>query len=1174
MALGYKLKQIYRWSDLPLLLGVALAYALLAKVALGHFSTNGVVSMVWPSSGLALAALILGKKKYWPSVFVGALAGNIMQGSPIGMSVMIALGNSLEALTCLWILLRIPRFSPTLQQPRDFLWLSAAGALGSIVSAVMGVSTLVFSGIVTKSEAWHNGFNWWQGDMLGILLVTPLILVWRHIPYDWIKRERITEAIICFGLTFLAGQIIFLGWFQGVFGITARGYWIFLFVTWAAVRFGRHGALLVLVMTAIQMLLGMVLAVGGSTNHQVPVGLLNFWLYMLALTIVGILIALVIDKVKSTESLLLQKNTLFNKISQRVPGVIYQFRLYPDGKSSFPYASEAMQEIYEISPQQAKEDAAIAFSNIHHEDYDGVIASIQESARNLSLWQYEFRVTLPKQGVRWRLGESQPEKMADGSILWHGFITDITERKNSDDRINRLSMLYKALSEINQAIVRMEQQPELFPLVCRCAVEFGGMKIAWVGQLDKASEMILPVASYGDAAGYLNNLRVSSKADVQEGRSTTGTALRENRPVIINDFINNPMTAPWRDHAISMGWASAAAFPVQRGGKQFAVLTVCHKHANAFDLDAIALLEEMSKDLSFAIDNFDREMQRMAGEESLRIAASVYDTSSEGILITDASNLIIAINPAFTRITGYTIDEVIGKNPSILNSGRHDQAFFKAMWHEINTTGQWQGEIWDRRKNDEIYPKRMMINTVYNEDGIVQRRIAMFTDITQKAQAEQLIWKQANFDFLTGLPNRQMFHDRLDQEIKKSNRNNLQLALLFIDLDHFKEINDNFGHDVGDAMLKEAALRLSQCIRETDTLSRLGGDEFTVIIGQLDDFSIVERVAQDILNKMTDAFQLGNEVAYISASVGIALYPDDASTNETLLTSADQAMYAAKQRGRNRYHYFTQAMQKSAQNRMRLANELRDALDAGQFRLFYQPIIELANNAIHKAEALIRWQHPIRGQISPVEFIPIAEETGLINSIGEWVFHEAVQQASIWRTTLHPEFQISINKSPVQFRDEISKYASWPDQLKERALPGQSIVVEITEGMLMDASDLIKNKLLAFRDAGIQVSLDDFGTGYSSLSYLKKFDIDYLKIDQSFTRNLSPTSADMALCEAIIVMAHKLGMKVIAEGVETIEQRDLLIAANCDYAQGYLFSRPVPPDEFEKMFTQNQINYP
>jgi len=355
--------------------------------------------MVWPSSGLALAALILGKERYWPSIFIGALAGNVMQGSPIGLSMVIAFGNSLEALSCFWILSHIKRFKPALQHPHDFLLLSATGALGSVVSATIGVSALVLSGVVTKSVAWHNFLNWWQGDVLGILLVTPLILIWCQVPHDWIKRKRITKATICFGLAFLAGQVVFLGWFQGFLGITARGYWIFLFVAWAAVRFGRHGVLLVLIMTAIQTLLGMVLAAGGAINNQAPVGLLNFWLYMLVLTIVGILIALVIDKVKSTESLLLQKNTLFSKVSQRVPGVIYQFKLYPDGRSCFPFASEAMQDMLGTSQQQAQEDATTAFSTIHYEDYDYVIDSIQESARTLLLWQCEFRVVLPEHGV-------------------------------------------------------------------------------------------------------------------------------------------------------------------------------------------------------------------------------------------------------------------------------------------------------------------------------------------------------------------------------------------------------------------------------------------------------------------------------------------------------------------------------------------------------------------------------------------------------------------------------------------------------------------------------------------------------------------------------------------------------------------------------------------------------
>ncbi|MDP1660233.1 MAG: EAL domain-containing protein [Methylotenera sp.] len=1156
----YRLKQIFHWRDLYRLVVIALAYAMLAKVVLGFFSANGVVSMVWPSSGLALAALLIGGKKYWPGVFIGALAGNIMQSSGVGISIFIATGNTLEALTCLWILARI-RFNTDLTKPRDFLWIGVAGTFGSCISALIGVSTLLLAEVLTKHEFGQNLIQWWLGDLLGIVLVTPMLLIWRHLPNNWLSRERITETIACFGIAFISGQIIFLGWFHEIFGVTARGYWVFLFVTWSAIRFGRHGALLVIFMTSIQMLAGMILEVGGSTNSQVPVGLPNFWLYMLVVTGVGILLALVIEELESAKVSISQSRDLFNKISERVPGVIYQFKMLPDGRLCFPFASESIQDIFEVSPEQVRDDASAVFSILHPNDYEDFVASIHESALKLSIWRYEFRVILPKQGIRWRLGESKPEKLDDGSVLWHGFITDITERKQSEAHIQRLSKLYLALSEINQAIVRMERQEELFPLVCRCAIEFGGMKMAWVGKLDEASRMIIPVASYGDSTGYLDSLHVSSRADIPEGRSTTGTALRENRAVIINDFLSNTMTIPWQAQAKNLGWASAAAFPIQRNGRPYAVLTVCHSQHNAFDEEAIALLVEMSKDISFALDNFDREMQRVIGEESLRLAASVYEASSEGIMITDSDNHIIAINPAFTTITGYSLDEVIGKSPSIFKSGRHDEMFYQEMWNELNNNGFWQGEILDKRKDGEIYPKWLTINAIFNEDDIVQRWVAMFTDITQKKESEDLIWRQANFDSLTGLPNRQMFYNRLEQDLKKAHRASHSFALMFIDLDQFKEINDTLGHDVGDDLLKHVAHRLSECVRETDTVSRLGGDEFTVILSDLGDSASVERIAQKILKKLAEPFHLNNEMAYITASMGITFYPEDATRIETLLKSADQAMYAAKNQGRNRYSYFTQGMQEAAQRRMHLANELRGALICNQFWVAYQPIVDLENGNIYKAEALIRWQHPQHGLISPAEFIPIAEDTGLIVEIGEWVFQEVTKQVSVWRESCHSEFQISVNKSPVQFRDENSNYAPWPDQLQKLGLSGQSIVVEITEGMLMDASDDINKKLLIFRDAGIQVSLDDFGTGYSSLSYLKKFDIDYLKIDQSFTRNLAPGSNDMALCQAIIVMAHKLDMKVIAEGIETLEQRDLLISAGCDYGQGYFFSKPVPANE-------------
>ena len=448
------------------------------------------------------------------------------------------------------------------------------------------------------------------------------------------------------------------------------------------------------------------------------------------------------------------------------------------------------------------------------------------------------------------------------------------------------------------------------------------------------------------------------------------------------------------------------------------------------------------------------------------------------------------------------------------------------------------------------------------------RMTGTHTDITARKQSEVLIWQQAHFDALTGLPNRSMLRDRLEQEIKKSKRDAQQLALLFIDLDHFKEVNDTLGHDSGDLLLIEAARRIQGAVRESDTVARMGGDEFTVILSDLTGVSNLEHILQKLLQALESVFQLGEEQVFVSASIGITMYPLDATEIEDLFKHADQALYVAKGAGRNRFSFFTPALQEAAQTRVRLANDLRTGLAGQQFRVVYQPIIEMATGVVHKAEALIRWHHPTRGLISPACFIPIAEASGLIVEIGDWVFQQAATQVQAWRASLSPRFQISVNKSPVQFHHSGSAHKPWFHQLQAMGLPGDSIAVEITEGLLLDSSDSVADQLLGLRDAGIQVSLDDFGTGYSSLSYLQKFDIDFIKIDQSFVRHLVPACTDLALCKAIIVMAHELGIKVIAEGVETELQRDLLAAAGCDYAQGYLFARPMSAPDFEAFMAQ------
>jgi diguanylate cyclase (GGDEF)-like protein/PAS domain S-box-containing protein len=439
-------------------------------------------------------------------------------------------------------------------------------------------------------------------------------------------------------------------------------------------------------------------------------------------------------------------------------------------------------------------------------------------------------------------------------------------------------------------------------------------------------------------------------------------------------------------------------------------------------------------------------------------------------------------------------------------------------------------------------------------------------DITDRKKAEETIFNQAHIDLLTGLPNRRLFKDRLQQALVNAHRQEQQLALMFFDLDHFKYINDTLGHDAGDDLLIQATQRIQMCIRESDTLARPGGDEFTLIMGDLHDPNGVNRVAQSILEVMAQPFKLKKESCYISISIGIAMYPDDAENADELLNKADQAMYAAKKLGRSQFCYFTPTMQALAENRLRLANDLRTAIIEKQFSIVYQPIVELTSGKVEKAEALIRWQHPTRGQVNPIDFIPVAEDSGAIKAIGEWVFLQVADQVAIWRKTINPQFQISVNKSPVQFQTHSVGYKDWIEHLQQLNLPGNAITVEITEGLLLNASQAVTDKLKAIRTAGMQISIDDFGTGYSSLSYLKKYQIDYLKIDRSFVSNLSINSTDMAICEAMILMAHKLGMKVIAEGIETEEQLQLLKQAGCDYGQGFLFSKPLPAIVFEQVF--------
>jgi len=555
-------------------------------------------------------------------------------------------------------------------------------------------------------------------------------------------------------------------------------------------------------------------------------------------------------------------------------------------------------------------------------------------------------------------------------------------------------------------------------------------------------------------------------------------------------------------------------------------------------------------------------------EQQLRIAATAFE-SHEGMMITDANANILQVNHAFTAITGYEAADVIGKNPRILSSGRQNTAFYASMWESINNTGQWEGEIWNRRKSGEIYPQRLTIATVIDKDGVVTNFVSSLTDITSSKNAAEKIEHLAFYDPLTNLPNRRLLIDRLGQVLAASTRSGKLGAALFIDLDNFKALNDTMGHAAGDLLLQQVAERLINCVRETDTVSRLGGDEFVVILEGLGMQSFeaaaqAEVTANNILSSINMPYKLNDFEYSITSSIGITLFNDRELNIEELLKQADIAMYQAKKSGRNCLRFFDPAMQESINIRTALEADLRIAIERQQFQLYYQ-IQTHSSGRILGAETLIRWIHPMRGMVPPTQFIPLAEETGLILPIGSWVLETACAQLKLWQgNKLTQDLSLSVNVSAKQFhqpdfvdkvQNAVQRYALKPGQLK----------LELTEGMLLENIDDIIITMSELRNSGIQFSLDDFGTGYSSLQYLKKLPLSQLKIDQSFVRDIATGQNDAAIVRTIIAMAETLGLSVIAEGVETEAQREFLELQGCHAFQGYLFGKPIPIEEFEAL---------
>lgn len=747
-----------------------------------------------------------------------------------------------------------------------------------------------------------------------------------------------------------------------------------------------------------------------------------------------------------------------------------------------------------------------------------------------------------------------------------GIARDITKRHNNELHINHLTHLYAALSECNHAIIHASTPNELFSKICKSAVIQGGMDMAWIGLIDPKTKYIYSVSSYGDEKNYLEGIEISTQADVSSGKGPTGTAVRENRPYWCQDFMGDPATSPWHDRGSEMGWQSSAALPISLYDNVIGVFTIYSKNLNAFDTLSQQLLIEMSRDISFAMENFDRESKRKAAENNLikteRLLEEMSSMAHVGGWELDPKSgtghwtkeiaLIYDLDPniAATIDIGLSVykDEWLEKIQTAL-----DEAIHKGVPYDLILK-------METAKGNEKWVHTIGSPVIENGEVVMLR--GSMQDITTQKTAEEKVEWLANFDPLTGLPNRILLKDRVQYAINIAYRSKKPIALLFMNLDHFKNINDSLGHDIGDALLIQVSKRIQSVLREEDTLSRHGGDEFIIVLPGIDAEGATY-VAEKLIHIISQSYTIEKFEVSITPSIGIGLYPTDGSTFESLIKSSAAAMQRAKHDGRNCYRFVTLQMQAHSKRRIELENALKQALQNNELEIYYQPQISMDTGDLIGAEALLRWKHPVLGVVSPSEFIPIAEQSGQITMIGEWVLRNALGQLKRWITEGIPPFIMAINLSAIQFRHPqlVSMIISI---LEEFQLPAEYLELELTEGVTMEDPSYAIELINELDGHGIRMSIDDFGTGYSSLIYLKQFRLHKLKIDQSFIHDIVENSEDMTLVNTIINMAHNLGLRTIAEGVETAEQLAILRTMGCDEIQGHYFSKALSSVEFEE----------
>lgn len=862
-------------------------------------------------------------------------------------------------------------------------------------------------------------------------------------------------------------------------------------------------------------------------------------------------IVAILEKVQHQAELTRERINL-KRASQRLsyllaasPTILYSLRF--SGETSHPnWVSENIERLLGYT----QEEVLVADwwrSHIHPDDREAVLAR-QPVLLSEGQLTHDYRFLHRSGQIVWILDELRLVRGADGEpaeIV--GAWLDISEHK-------RLELIRQAHQSALNLIVASQSLPVILnDIAQRLEVINPGMLVS-ILLLDKHASLLKHGAAPSLPDEYnaaVNQLMIGDEI------GSCGTAAWRGEAVIVSDIDSHPFWLPFLELTRKANLHACWSLPFKdEAGSVLGTFAIYHRTAREPTHADLTLINEFASITAVAV-------QKVYAAETLKQAAAVFESSREGVVITDLEPRILAINRAYTEITGYSEAQVLGMNPKIIKSGHHGKSFYQAMWVSLKSVGHWSGEIWNRRRNGEIYPQWLTISTVYDDRNEPCNYVGVFADITQMKQSEAQLAHLAHYDPLTGLPNRLLVQSRLYHAIERAQRHNLRIATLYVDLDRFKNVNDSLGHPIGDELLIMLAARLKKRLREEDTLARLGGDEFLLVLEDIKEPSEPASVAQTLIDLLATPFALpsGHEI-FINASIGISLFPDDASNVTELIQHADMAMYLAKKEGRSTYRYHTEALSIAANERLVMETRLRHALAAGEFVLHYQPLIDAHSGRAVGVEALVRWQPPGEAIVPPGKFIPIAEETGLIVPLGEWVLRTACAQGRAWIDAGFVPLVMAVNLSVRQFQSE-NLAEVIQRVLEETKLPAACLELELTESMFMEHAERSIDTLKTLKAPGIQLAIDDFGTGYSSLTYLKRFPIDKLKIDQSFVRGLAHDPNDREIAATIIAMARGLKLSVLAEGVESEQQLAFLRQHGCDYYQGFLFHRPAPAKELE-----------